>query len=721
MRRVMSWRLLIVLVTAAGVWAPVTVSAQRGGSQPSPAFASIDLRSGRTIATEQQDRLNQPVVPGSVIKIATLAAALEAGVVTPRSGILCTRRVRVGGHLLTCAHPDLHRPLNATEALSHSCNTYFTSIAARTPRAALDRALADLGLPPTDPSAPIAAAAVGVEGIRVAPRRLVDAMARIAAEPSPLRWRPETLTAVRQGLRAAAEDGTAGALGARGIDALAKTGTVVVGGVSQGLVVGVTPSVNPTIGFALLVSGASGSDAAMLAAQRLGDRSSPPRAAPRIGITRPSGGYDVRTIPLDDYVAAVVAGETAGQTPAALEALAITVRTYTEANRGRHAAEGFDLCDLTHCQVMRAPNAGTRHAASATSGRVLLDRGRLATVFYTASCGGHTERPSRVWRGAPDPPYLASHRDEACGGRPQWSSELTARDLVRTLAAGRFRGEMLRDIVVTSRTASGRVEWLRLEGLTPPEISGDDLRTLVGRTLGWQHLRSTMFDVARTGGGFRFSGRGAGHGVGLCVIGAANLAASGESAEAILARYFPGLRAGALPVIASTTIDIVLPSAERAEESDVRALVSRTLVALAAKLAVDAPMRVTLRFHPTVESYQRDTGRPWYTAATSSASTIDLLPLATLRTRGILESTIAHELVHVLTAPAMAKRPLWVVEGLASHLAGERESVATPANCPSDDALRRPASSDALQRAMSEATRCVSARIRAGEHWQEMR
>ena len=52
----------------------------------------------------------------------------------------------------------------------------------------------------------------------------------------------------------------------------------------------------------------------------------------RIGVARP-GGYTVRAIPVDEYVAGVLAGEAARESaPSALEALAITVRTYAVAN-----------------------------------------------------------------------------------------------------------------------------------------------------------------------------------------------------------------------------------------------------------------------------------------------------------------------------------------------------------------------------------------------------
>ena len=120
----------------------------------------------------------------------------------------------------------------------------------------------------------------------------------------------------------------------------------------------------------------------------------------RIGVARPGGGYTVQTFPLETYIARVLAGEAGRDSrPAALEALAITIRTFALANRGRHNADGFDLCDTTHCQVMRTPTPAHERAAQATAGRVLLRNGVPAPVFYSASCGGQTEIPSAVWPG----------------------------------------------------------------------------------------------------------------------------------------------------------------------------------------------------------------------------------------------------------------------------------------------------------------------------------
>src|SRR5262249_4691974 len=148
------------------------------------------------------------------------------------------------------------------------------------------------------------------------------------------------------------------------------------------------------------------------------------------------------------------------------------------------------------------------------------------------------------WPGHEDPSYLPSRADDACEGAPAWTAELTEADLERALRSAGFRGD-LRAVRVAARNESGRVARLRLEGMKPDQISGQDLRVAVGRTLGWQHIKSAAFELRQKSSVYRFAGRGSGHGVGLCVIGSAKLAERGVGADAILARYFPGLAVGA--------------------------------------------------------------------------------------------------------------------------------------------------------------------------------
>ena len=62
---------------------------------------------------------------------------------------------------------------------------------------------------------------------------------------------------------------------------------------------------------------------------------------------------------------------------------------------------------------------------------------------------------------------------------------------------------------------------------------------------------------------------------------------------------------------------------------------------------------------------------PWAAAATRH-NRIELQPLALLKQRGILETTLRHELVHVvIEAVGGNQTPRWLAEGIALHLAGE--------------------------------------------------
>lgn len=171
-----------------------------------------------------------------------------------------------------------------------------------------------------------------------------------------------------------------------------------------------------------------------------------------------------------------------------------------------------------------------------TAGRVLAYRGRPAEVFYSASCGGRSEAAEHVWPAA-RLPYLESVADDVHADDRPWTLTLTLRDVQRVLSRAGFRGERLRDVRIAGRHESGRVSQLTLDGLNPSTITGERFRAAIGPGV----LRSTAFSLSRGEGVLEFVGRGYGHGVGMCVIGAGRRARRGESAEDILAQYYPGL------------------------------------------------------------------------------------------------------------------------------------------------------------------------------------
>jgi len=215
-------------------------------------------------------------------------------------------------------------------------------------------------------------------------------------------------------------------------------------------------------------------------------------------------GYAIETLTIEAYVARIVAGETSSATPsAAREALAITARTYAMVNRGRHRADGFDLCTLTHCQVARPATAASRAAAERTRGRLLVRDGHAAQVFYSASCGG-----TLVDAGAllPDVApgslsWLAARPDPAGIEEKTWHAEIRARDLLSALQKGGLRGDTLRHLSIEP-TTGGLASQVIVDGLTPTTLTADAFRRLVGQHLGWHLIKSLRFTVDRTAAGY---------------------------------------------------------------------------------------------------------------------------------------------------------------------------------------------------------------------------
>ena len=357
-----------------------------------------------------------------------------------------------------------------------------------------------------------------------------------------------------------------------------------------------------------------------------------------------------------------------------------------------------------------------------------------------ASCGGRTEIPSNVWPRADNPPYLPSVDDDACGGEPAWEASLTETELVRAFRAAGFRGDRLRNLRITSRNSSGRVAFLAVDGLGPSEISGQDLRVVLGRTLGWRHIKSAAFELRKQGAVYRFTGHGSGHGVGMCVVGSTNLAALGTSAAAILGKYFPGTivetaepplspgvaRNEPAPVAPrgpdSPGILVSLLDGDEGERAGIARLATEARDELAAALGVPAPRRITIRFHLTTGDYERATGKSWFTSGAWVDRELHLMPLVVLRERDVLERTIRHELVHAMADEVLAERSAWVREGAALYFAdGPAPGLALRAACPGDNELLRPVSVGALANAYARARACFGREISAGRRWRDVK
>ena len=448
-----------------------------------------------------------------------------------------------------------------------------------------------------------------------------------------------------------------------------------------------------------------------------------------------SGIGAIADVPLEVYVARVLAGEAEPRAPdGELQALAIAIRTYALVNAGRHARDGFDVCDSTHCQVPRAANALTRAAALATAGQILTWKGLPAEVFYSASCGGRSESPGQVWPGA-DYPYMRSARDDVHDDDEPWTFELTLQDAQRLLEGVGFEGR-LRDVEIDDRNASGRATRLRLSGMQPGVVAGDQFRMAVGAA----RLRSTAFSIDQRGSTLRFTGRGYGHGVGLCVIGAGRRAARGEGVRAILAHYYPGLeiaRVGSVPVETAaapaavpaaapsrTGIVAVVPPSSTIPNAEVLLLTQRAHAELSVVLGTSiAPL--TVRVHESLESFRLATGRPWWVSSVSAGTSIDLVPAALLAQRDGLEAALRVAVAELLMADALKDRPAWVRVGAARYFgrspAVEPRRFSGRERCPANAELTLAISAPAQRDAEARAEACFAREYARTKDWRSIR
>jgi stage II sporulation protein D len=628
----------------------------------------LEVRSGAVLAAHRLEAAERLLVrPGSTIK---------PFVPPGDERIPCGRHVAVAGRNLDCSHTPVPQAFGVTEALAYSCNYYFAARAAHLREGELEAALRRAI--PTARAGSIERArtpeerqlmALGEARMLVTPMAMLQAYRRIALERGP----PQVVA----GLEAAAAYGTARLAAPAGLRVAGKTGTSTEPGATHrhAWFIGYAPAEAPAIAvLVFLDQGRGGADAA-------------PIAREIFAAWRPPHGDEVtvRTywlqkreaplvrLPLESYVAAVLAGESNGfRSAEALKAMAVAARTFAMRNRRRHASEGFDFCDTTHCQDFRqvAVTAKAWAAVEATRGELLWYQGSPATVYYHAECAGSTEAVEDVWGGNPLP-YLGRRHDPYCvsQGNREWRAAIAADEVSRALArAGLKTPALLRGISVVDRTASGRAAMLRLRGDTPASVSASSFRFAIGRALGWDRLPSTWFQVERAGDQLVVLVRGRGHGVGLCQTGADAMGDAGQDYRAILDFYFPGTTLGK----GARAFAWRAQAGERVEVLTTRPERDRPLVAAADRTAREAEARTGLTFRerpqvrlfPTVAAFRDATGEPGWVAASTRGRVVRMQPPRTPD-----DGTLLHEFIHMLLeSRAHTGLPLWFREGLVLHL-----------------------------------------------------
>jgi stage II sporulation protein D len=278
----------------------------------------------------------------------------------------------------------------------------------------------------------------------------------------------------------------------------------------------------------------------------------------------------INAVPIETYLEGVLPHELGARGPdefAALEAQAVAARTYALARMMDREREAFDVYATVKDQVYRGRKGINGLATSAvekTRGLVLEYGGRLASAYYCSSCGGHTSDIALMWPDRPDAPYLKGIRDRdsrgpeaLCGGGRnfRWRYSYSGRalgallreTLPRVIGVPANEVGYLHDVRITGRSKSGRVTGIEIETSRGTyTVSGDRIRwVLLADRKTERILPSTMFDLEKIMDGDRIAfvsiiGGGNGHGIGLCQLGALEMARRGHTFQMILEHYYPG-------------------------------------------------------------------------------------------------------------------------------------------------------------------------------------
>ncbi|HOV80855.1 MAG TPA: SpoIID/LytB domain-containing protein [Bacillota bacterium] len=261
--------------------------------------------------------------------------------------------------------------------------------------------------------------------------------------------------------------------------------------------------------------------------------------------------YDNKTgakknMKIEEYVQGVVAAEMDTKWPVnALAAQAILARTFTMENikagrvRQLHGTDVSTSAEESQAYEPSKINDSVRQAVELTRGEVIVHNGNFIHAWFSACDGGvsATAEEGLAFTGEPTP-YVKGGVQDGCLSITEpknkaWEARIPvtrARAAVQK-ASGKDPGPVT-SASIEKRGPSGRAEQLRIGSAI---VGGPALRL----ALGSEKMRSTLLSNIRVEGGqLVLTGKGFGHGVGMCQWGARLMAEQGKSPEDIINFYF---------------------------------------------------------------------------------------------------------------------------------------------------------------------------------------
>jgi stage II sporulation protein D len=252
----------------------------------------------------------------------------------------------------------------------------------------------------------------------------------------------------------------------------------------------------------------------------------------------------ISEVALEQYLVGVVScelGIAKEQELEALKAQAVAARSYALSLVGKRA--NFDLYGSgQYDQEYRGREREyplARKAVYDTYGEVLVYQNKVILAQYHACCGGKTNNGRFPYlKAIIDAPRYSLRHLPFCYQAPyfNWKVKINYQKFLDTLlhlSGIRFKQYFNPELKIDKKT--GRVAFIRFFLDKEYKVSGDVLRKALG-------LRSTFFSIKKTGDSLEISGKGWGHGIGLCQYGALGMARAGYSYKKILSHYYSKIK-----------------------------------------------------------------------------------------------------------------------------------------------------------------------------------
>lgn len=246
----------------------------------------------------------------------------------------------------------------------------------------------------------------------------------------------------------------------------------------------------------------------------------------------------INELNIEDYVKGVLPHEMSPDWPMeALKSQAVAARTYAIFHILKNNNKlPYDVDNTTKYQVYNGRekiNWNIEQAADRTKYEIAVYGDKVIATYFSALCGGHTDSAKNVFGTAV--PYLEGVQCRYCNAQIRnWTNALSFKELNDDFVNYSVNADEKSSFGITMDPKSGKAMNIRIDD---NDISSKDFRAVLSPKL----VPSLNFTINKIDNGIIITGKGSGHGVGMCQWGAYGMAQVKKDYKEILKFYYKGI------------------------------------------------------------------------------------------------------------------------------------------------------------------------------------